>query len=317
VSKQAFDQKLEALKSLRTAAELRKPLQDRNNYVASKAAEMIANLNLQELIPDLLKAFDRFLEDPVKADPQCWAKNAISKALQQLGHRDADVYLKGSAHIQLEPVWGGAKDSAGPLRSVCALALIDCRLDVLKILIRLTDLLSDKELTVRVSAAQAIGMLGSAEGVLPLRLKALIGDEEPEVIGQCFSSLSGIAPEDSIAFIRRFLQSPKEDMQAEAASVLAQSRDPEALRIVITFLRGQVEPRVRTSILLSLGASPLREAADYLLSVLRDHSGDTGATAIAALAASRFRDEVRDAVKAAVEEHDESKLSAEFRRAFD
>lgn len=316
MGKQAFDQKLEALKTLRTAAELKKPLQDRNNYVVSKAAEIAANLKLEELIPDLIKAFGRFLEDPVKSDPQCWAKTAIAKALQDLGHRDADVFFKGSAHIQPEPVWGGAKDSAGRLRSICALALVDCRLEVLRILIRLTDLLADPEAPVRVDAARALGILGAPEASLPLRLKALTGDEESEVVGQCFASLTAIDPGESIEFIRPFLKSAEQSVQAEAASVLAQSKDPRALEIVIAFLRQPIDLQVRQSVLISLGASPLREAADYLLSVVREETADTASDALTALAASRFRAEIKEAVSAAVSDRENAKLTAAFQREF-
>src|SRR5262249_19055805 len=107
--KQAFDKKIEALKELRSlpdsataGAGLRKALKDRSNYLVSKAAAIVAELNLTDLIPDLLAAFERFLIDPVKSDPQCWAKLAIVKALKDLGHREPDVFLRGLTHIQLE-----------------------------------------------------------------------------------------------------------------------------------------------------------------------------------------------------------------------
>lgn len=316
MGKQAFDRKLEELKSLRTAAELRKPLQDRNNYVVSKAAEIVASLKLEALIPDLVKAFDRFLQDSVKSDPQCWAKNAIAQALYDLGHRDAEVFLKGSTHIQKEPVWGGTKDSAGKLRSICSLALIECHLDVLRILVRLTDLLADEEPEVRVNAARALGMLGTAEGTLPLRLKARIGDRESEVTGQCFASLTAIDPAAALEFIRPFLESRDESVQAEAGSVLAQSKDPKALDAVIAFLKAPVQPEVRRSILISLGASPLRGAAEYLLTVVEEEEWAIAIDAITGLAASRFRSELREQAKAAAEANGSAKLTAAFEREF-
>src|SRR6202011_1733004 len=92
--KEAFDRKIELLRELRsspddpaTADKLRKALRDRSNYVVSKAAAVISDLSLVDLVPDLLAAFERFLIDPVKSDPQCWAKIAIAKALKDLGHR--------------------------------------------------------------------------------------------------------------------------------------------------------------------------------------------------------------------------------------
>ena len=71
MSKQAFEKKIEALEALRSAAdsaavpvELRKALRDRNNYLVSKAAELVADLKQDDLIPELIAAFDRFMIDP-------------------------------------------------------------------------------------------------------------------------------------------------------------------------------------------------------------------------------------------------------------
>src|SRR5260370_42618397 len=108
VSKQAFDKKLQEIESLRSdpasaLAPLRKALKDRNNFLVSKAAAMAAYLRLEDLKPDLLAAFDRFLIQPVKTDPQCWPKTAIAKPLRDLDHQDAAVFLPALAHIQPDP----------------------------------------------------------------------------------------------------------------------------------------------------------------------------------------------------------------------
>jgi len=82
-----FEQKVAALEALRQAPaearidSLRKALANKNNFIAAKAADLIREFNLQELTPDLLKAFNRFFENAEKSDPQCWAKNAISRTL--------------------------------------------------------------------------------------------------------------------------------------------------------------------------------------------------------------------------------------------
>jgi HEAT repeat protein len=323
VSKQAFEKRIEALEALRAAAdrttipaELRKALRDRNNYLVSKAAELVADLKQEDLIPDLITAFDRFMIDPVKSDPQCWAKTAIAKALKNLGYRDAPVYLRGIVHVQMEPVWGGQADSAGTLRGTCALALVDCRLDDLEILTHLTDRLADGEMPVRVDAGLAIAQFGRAEGVLPLRLKAWVGDDEPEVIGQCFSSLLALDPR-AIGFIAQFLGAKNDYVRAEAASTLAQSRELEALQLVIEFYkRKRLALELRVGVLIALGASPLREAGDFLMSVVRTESGERAGSALASLGASRFKNEVREAARAIVEEKDDPALSKVFEREF-
>jgi len=85
--KRRFEAQLAALDALRDAPKearldpLRNALANKNNFIAAKAADLVREFNLQELIPDLLKSFGRFFENAEKSDPQCWAKNALSRAL--------------------------------------------------------------------------------------------------------------------------------------------------------------------------------------------------------------------------------------------
>ncbi len=198
--KAALDKKLDELAALRAASPeaatpaLRKALGNANGYYVSKAAAVVAELGLVSLMADLIQAFDRFIEDPVKRDPQCWAKIALVKALRALECGDARVLLIGLKHVQMEPVFGGQADSAGPLRGECALALVNTTLEDFQILTYLTPGLTDPIKTVRVDTTGAIAALGAEAGSLLLRLKALAGDEEPEVIGQCLSGLLELAP---------------------------------------------------------------------------------------------------------------------------
>ncbi len=307
-TKQSFDRKLECLDELRSASDpaaaierLRKALQDRNNYVVSKAAAIAAELQLTDLTPDLLAAFDRFLIDAVKTDPQCWAKTAVAKALKNLGHRGPAVFLRGLSHVQMEPVWGGREDSATALRGACALALVDCHLDDLEILTYLADALADAEKPVRIDAAIAIAQLGRPEGAPLLRLKATLGDREPEVTGQCFAALLGLQPRESVDFIGRFLKAKDDDVRMEAAGALAQSREPQAVRLSIEFWRQPLPPEARGALLLSLSASPLPESAEFLLSVVSEGALDLAAAALAALASSRFCSSMRERTAVAVE----------------
>src|SRR5687767_12343863 len=67
----------------------RKALANQIGLVAGKAAKLVGELQIKELLPDLLRAFDRLFEDPVARDPQCWGKNAIAKALTELDYRES------------------------------------------------------------------------------------------------------------------------------------------------------------------------------------------------------------------------------------
>jgi hypothetical protein len=127
--KRKFEEQLAALDALRKQPSegaiepLRKALTNRNNFIVGKGADVVRELRLTQLTPELLRAFDHFFDDPIKTDPQCWAKNAISKALAAFEYQEPEIFLRGMKHIQLEPAWGGSSDSAGSLRSTCAFAL--------------------------------------------------------------------------------------------------------------------------------------------------------------------------------------------------
>jgi len=322
VSKHAFEEKLREIEQLRSApgpatqAKLAKALGNRSNYLVSKAAAVVADLQLAALIPGLVAAFERFLQDAVKTDPQCWAKIAIAKALKDLGHRDPAVFLQGIAHVQMEPVFGGRQDTAGPVRSASALALVDCQLDDFEILSCLADLLVDAEATVRVGAALAIAQLGSPGGALLLRLKARVGDTEPEVTGQCLFSLLSLGTADAVAFVGRFLDHGDAQVRVEAATALGAARDPEALEMLTSRYRREGDPELRQAIVTAAGASPVTAAADFLLGVIAAGDQNLALAAIEALAASRFRNEFREQTEAAVRARRVSALEQHFRQQF-
>jgi hypothetical protein len=95
-----------------TLVELREILKNKSSHAVAKAAELSGELSLDALEPDLVAAFGRFMEKPEKTDKGCRAKSAIAEALHQLDHDEADIYLCGVRHVQMEPVWGGKADTA-------------------------------------------------------------------------------------------------------------------------------------------------------------------------------------------------------------
>jgi HEAT repeat protein len=326
MASQAFDKKIHALEAVRAApeaaatrAQLRHGLKERNNFLVARAAEIIAEHRHEDLIPELLAAYDRFFVDAAKSDPQCLAKVALVRALRELGHHGADAYVRGVTHVQFEPAWGGRADSAGTLRGTCARALTDCFLDDLEILRYLTDALADPDKTVRIDAAIALDQLNRPEGALLLRLKLLTGDAEAEVLGQCCTSMLSLTPDDGVSFVGRFLHHADADVQIEAASALAQCREREAIATLTEFWQEALLPLdLRRAILIGLGASPLPQSAEFLLSAIVSEPPTLVETAITALATSRFggdsRRKAAEAVSArgipALERHFEEKFGA-------
>jgi HEAT repeat protein len=315
MSKQAFEKKLEALQSF-DSKELRKALADRNNFYVGKAARRAAVLNATELIDPLLEAFDRFFEGGAETDPNCWAKVDLIEALYALGHRDPAVYRKAFRCIQLENVWNGKVDSATLVRAQAALALIDCELDPIQLLRTLLPGLSDKAKNVRIETIRAITRLGRWEGELLIRQKALTGDREPEVLGNAFSAILELDQQGSVQFVIDFLDNEDEAAQLEAAASLAQSRHQEAFQSIFKLWDRILTQDFRRTIVISLGASPLDEARDFLLTILKEGQTDEAIWAATALATSRHREDLRQAVSAVIDQRRDRQLAQAFREEF-
>jgi len=278
--KSSFEDQIAALEELRNqrddtrAAVLQKALGARNNFLVAKAADLVRESNFAGLTPDLLSAFDRFFENPEKTDPQCWAKNAISRALAALEFQEPEVFLRGMRHIQMEPVWGGKSDTAGTLRSTCALALVQCReLSETELLQHLVELLADNDKSVRVEAVRAIEQAGSPSAALLLRLRAVLGKDEPEVLGACCGGILRIEGAESIAWVAKFLASA-DDSAAEAALAIASTHAPQAFEALKNELENASDPWFRSVLLSAIALARQDAALVFLLDLVRTESLD-------------------------------------------
>jgi HEAT repeat protein len=279
--KQKFDEQLSALEALRSlpaearSAPLRKALTHRNNFVVAKAADLIREFQLGDLIPELLTAFDRFLENAEKSDPQCWAKNSLSRALAALEHQEPGVFLRGMRHIQMEPVWGGRSDTAGTLRATCALALVQCRsIFEPDLLAHLVDLLADKDKSVRTEVVRAIEQVGSPSAALILRVRAVLNADEPEVLGACYSAILNLEGVRSIPWISRFLET-SDDTAAEAALAIAGTHSTEGLECLEHELDSAKDTWWRSVLFSAIALTRQDAALDFLLNLLGNESLDS------------------------------------------
>jgi hypothetical protein len=297
---------------------LRKALGNQNNYLVAKAAKIVTDFGLVELLPEVLSAYSRFFVDPVKNDPQCWAKNALVKALVRLECCDAEVYLRGLRHTQEEPVWGGQSDTAGALRGTCTHALVACEgLSNERLLGLLLEPLVDQDKTVRIEAVRAIGHVGGVSAALLLKLRILLRKDEPEVLGACFSallSLDGVDKPAAIALIGEFLDD-EEEAAAEAAFALAETHEPAALVALIERRRKGADAWFTGALDQAIALTRLPEGTDFLLSVVE---ADMRYAVSALEAISRVHDsaEMRVRVAASVAQADSERMEQAFRQFF-
>jgi HEAT repeat protein len=325
-----FDRELAELESLRELVRagstltsdqveyLRKMLAHRNNFLVSKAARLVEDLELSALLPDVIAAYDRFFIDPGKTDPKCWAKEALAKALVKLGHRQRDAYLRGMRHHQLEPSFGPPEDSAGTLRGTCTHALVDCPgLSDAELLTVLLEPLTDTDKTVRMEAARAIGNVGGVSAALLMRLRAMLGpalrdQDDPEVLGAVYSALLSLEGTAAIPLVAKALEEG-DDTAGEAAFALAELRSQEALAVLIARLREGADGWFTSVLLSAIALTRLPEAIDFLLAMItRDAREAPGA--IEAMGRTAPSAELRARVEQAVEQADSMKLRQALRQ---
>ncbi len=297
---------------------VRKALTHENNYLVAKAARLVADNALLALMPEVRAAYDRFFDRPVTTDPQCWAKNALVKALVTLECRDAAVYMRGLRHTQEEPVWGGNSDTAGTLRGICTHALVLCDglgenqlLDIL-----LTPLL-DHDKTVRMEAARAIGQVGSETAALLLKLRVMLRKDDSEVMGACFSSLLGMERIDrkaTIALVADFLDDG-EEAAAEAAFSLAETHDHAALDALIARRRIGTDAWFGSVLDNAIALTRLPESMEFLLQVIAEDPRQA-ASALEAISRVYQSPDVRLRVLRAVEKAESERAQQAFQKFF-
>lgn len=322
-----IETQLEMLDALRAAeltdeaaGALRKALKDRVNLVVAKAASTAAHLRARVLIPDLLTAFDRLFEKGSETDAQCWGKNALGKALKDLGQDESAPFIRGMQYVQMEPVWGSRVDTAGTLRGVCVLALLQCtdltRDDKLWHFIRA---LTDTEATVRIEAARALEEMAGREAALLLRLKGRMGDKEASVTGQVLASLLQIEREHAVPFVSEFLENGErqlqQDLRHEAAVALGASRQPAAIDALIEHWR-RSKGIQGEGILRGISVSRLDVAFDFLLKLVAEGNEAEAIAALDALTLHRDSFEIRARVTEAIGGRRERSLIEQFRRQF-
>jgi HEAT repeat protein len=286
-----LEEQIQQLRHLKSAALgedavsiLRRSLADRANLIVAEAAKVIAHHRVQSLVPDLLAAFNRLFENPLKSDPKCWGKIAIVKALTALDYDASPAFLRGARHIQMEPVMGGQEDAAPALRAYCYLALVQCsdlsRFEVLRYLV---EALGDKADPVRIESVRALEQMGGDESILLLRLKAKAGDLSPIITGHVFDALLNLERDQAVPLVAEFLQSADPEIRDESALALGGSRLASALELLIQKWNGNPARDFRPVLLRALSSSRQERALDFLLNLVRTGSTPDSAAALDAL----------------------------------
>lgn len=315
------EQALDRLASLKAeveaaslSAELKSFLANRSNLVVAKAAKMSGQARAMELVPDLVNAFHRFMQNPHKLDKGCAATTAIAQALYELDYTEPEIYLLGVHHIQMEGSFGPPVDAAAKLRAISALALARTRYPAA--LDEIVSLLVDDWVEARIGAVRALAVNGGMAGALLLKLKILTGDKEPEVLAECFSALLTTAADKALPLVAGFIES--EDLAIAEAALLAlgSSRRADAFNVLRAKWERTAGGPLRKTVLLAIGMVRSDDAIELLLELLRECSPATAKDVLAGLALFRDNEKIRDRVEAAVRRRNEETLSEIFAQQF-
>jgi hypothetical protein len=232
-----IEKALDAISELRKAGpdediapQLRTYLGNRSNLVVAKAAKAIGELHLSSLVPELVGAFNRLWVNPARLDKRCAATTEIVNALYEMDYTAPDVYLRGIHHVQKEASFGPPVDVAASLRGMSAQGLLRTR--YADAMAEVVPVLVDPEPPARLGAVRALSTNGGEAGVLLLRLKVLTGDQDPEILNECFSGLMTAAPEQSLPFVAKYIDAEDEVIAEAAIWALGQSRQKAALPIL-------------------------------------------------------------------------------------
>ena len=200
-------------------------LRSKRSFVAARAARLIKEHHLEGFDDELTALFDRCMPDAVKNDPSCAAKVAAIEALDYGESRDAEPFLRASAHVQLE----GSSDTAAPMRARAALAL--ARIGHGDFDLVAARLLTDRIPPVRQAALDALVHRGDRANAALALFKLRLGDEDPLVTLAAMTALLALAPAHGLEELRDLVGSEDEAKRELAAVALGQSRNDEALTI--------------------------------------------------------------------------------------
>src|SRR5262249_13948618 len=151
---------------------------------------------------------------------------------------------------------------------------------------------------------------------LLLRLKARMGDAEPEVISECFTGQLKLGKDDAVDFVAEFLRTPDLAIQESAVFALGDSGRPGAFQALKGFWEAAADGRIQETVLMALSLLRLPQATDFLLELTAKEAEEVARFAVSALAVHRYDDRVRERTAGAVANNGAAGLKAYFEEQF-
>lgn len=315
--KASIDEQLDQLDTLDFSSpenagldELQKALNNKNNRLVAKAARLCSEHHIYSCSEQLKHVFHYFV-DKADKDKGCYAKKAIVKALYELDVIDSEFYTSAIQYRQMEPVWGGSVDTAVEVRCWAAYGLTLSANS--RIILQLLELLHDAEAQARLGAVKAIANTNPTHAEILLREKILDGDEDAYVVGECFHQLIAIEPEQSLSFIKPYLDHPQEEWVEYAALAIAEYKDPAAFEVLQEAVETAFYDTKKKYLIKALALHRSKQSVDYLLGRLDEAGKDEIHTIIEALSIYQTNDDLRRQVQNKIDTSQNQAMESAFK----
>lgn len=278
-------------------AEILAALDHRNSLVVAAAGRVAKAHRLELTIPRVNAALDRFY---TAEDPQCRAKQSLLQALVDMDHASVDLCQRAVRHVQMEAVWGGRQDSAGPLRILGLSGLVN--LGSQEVYALIADLLADPLAEVRAAAARVAGQVGGERPALLLRLRLHLGDAaEPANLGDYAAGYLACAGDGGVPLVAGFLDRADRLTAGPLVLALGESRLATALPVLTALLERRRSAVTDGDVLTAIALHRSEGAARCLLEILDGEDRTRARRAALELRLYRERSEVVEEVRRLVQ----------------
>jgi HEAT repeat protein len=192
----------------------------------------------------------------------------------------ADAYLRALRMQRMVKMGDEYIDVAAPLRAHAAMALVE--MGYRSALEEVAPLLADPEESVRIAAADALGVRGGEGAAAVLLLKLKTGDGRAEVVGACLAGLLRANVDRYLPLVAEYLRSEDARIVELAAVALGESHAPGAFEVLKSAVDTAPRKAVGT-VLLSIALLRREEANLYLREIVEGGPATMAAMARSAL----------------------------------
>jgi HEAT repeat protein len=282
----------ELLESAQGKQDLLTCLQSKHAAVLIRAANLIAEHQLQGFNDALRNAYQHLAGRQNRRDPNTAAKVALLTALEAIEDTDQTLFATAALETLPEAFRGGLRDISAGIRVRGLLGL--ARLGHPELLMILATCITDHDANVRLTAARVLAHRGEQAGAALLVMRLETGETIPEVIMECIHGLLTIEPTFAIRVIKKALEDTNPHRREPTLHALGTARSAVAVQLLSEELANCSDLEDRQLVIEALGLSLRPEARSLLLELVASDSSSEAWAALDALAIHKYDKRLMD-----------------------